>query len=205
MRLDFLPPRALTDGAVHHYCLRCHEDGVKWRTEDGRRHCVCGACGAVRDRALVLDPAVNWWTDENGEYWHETAGVFARDARGRFLFFDRTAFPFGLTIPAGHVERDEEPHLAAARELEEETGLAARGLAFLGRTPVPGDGCRRGADAHVWQVYHCEAGDGGEAAVRLGPEGVTAVWLTPEEALKRPLTLAVRTVLGTYRQALATF
>ncbi|MFF1463792.1 NUDIX hydrolase [Streptomyces sp. NPDC058330] len=153
----------------------------------------------------MLDPAVTWWTDEDGEYWHETAGVFVRDARGRFLFFDRTAFPFGLTIPAGHVERDETPHLAAARELEEETGLAARGLKFLARIPIPGDGCRRGADAHVWQTYHCEAGDGGEAAVRLGPEGVTAVWLTPAEALERPLTFAVRTVLVMQRQELATF
>ncbi|GGY04786.1 NUDIX hydrolase [Streptomyces djakartensis] len=205
MRLDFLPPRALTDGAVHHYCLQCHEDAVKWRTTDGRRHCVCGACGAVRDRALVLDPAVTWWTDEDGEYWHATAGVFVRDPRGRFLFFDRTAFPFGLTIPAGHVDRGEAPHLAAARELEEETGLAARPLRFVGRTPILGDGCRRGADAHVWQVYHCEAGDGGEAAVRLGPEGATAVWLTPAEALKRPLTLAVRKVLGTHMHELATF
>ncbi|WP_133917405.1 NUDIX hydrolase [Streptomyces sp. NBC_00582] len=205
MKLDFLPPQALTDGAVHHYCLRCHEDAVRWRTRDGRRHCVCGACGAVRDRALVLDPAVTWWTDEEGEYWHETAGVFVRDARGRFLFFDRTAFPFGLTIPAGHVERDEASSAAAARELAEETGLTARGLAFVGRIPVPGDGCRRGADAHVWDVYHGEVGDGGEAAVRLGPEGVAAVWLTAAEALERPLTLAVRAVLGTLGQELATF
>ncbi|MEV5885010.1 NUDIX hydrolase [Streptomyces sp. NPDC052020] len=205
MRLDFVPPRDLTDGAVHQYCLRCREDAVEWRTEGDRRHCVCGACGAVRDRALVLDPAVTWWTDEDGEYWHETAGVFVRDAHGRFLFFDRTAFPFGLTVPAGHVERDEAPHLAAARELEEETQLAPRGLTFVGRTPVPGDGCRRGADAHVWHVYRCEAGDGGEREVRLGPEGVTAVWLTPEEALQRPLTHAVQALLRTHSQEFANY
>ncbi|MHA5049694.1 NUDIX hydrolase [Streptomyces sp. SD15] len=198
MRLDFLPSGALTDGATHHYCLSCHSEAVEWRTAGGRRRCACRSCGTVGDRALVLDPAIRWWTDTGGEYWHETAGVFVRDARKRFLFFDRTAFPFGLTVPAGHVERHEAPDLAAARELQEETGITARRLELLDRTPIPGDGCRRGADAHLWHAYYCEADAEGVAELRLGPEGSSAAWLTLDEALRRPLTFAVRHLLDTY-------
>ncbi|MEV6026967.1 NUDIX hydrolase [Streptomyces sp. NPDC052036] len=199
MKLDFLPPGALQDGAVRHYCLRCRGASVQWRTTGARRHSVCLACGHVADRALVLDPAIRWWTDAEGEYWHETAGVFVRDVRGRLLFFDRTAFPFGLTIPAGHVERDEDPDEAAVRELLEETGIAGARLEHLARTPVPGDGCRRGADAHLWHVYRTADAVDADLAVELGPEGTSALWLTPDEALHHPLTYAVRHLLGQYR------
>ncbi|MEU6093645.1 NUDIX hydrolase [Streptomyces sp. NPDC047079] len=202
MNLDFLPPHALRDGAVHHYCLRCRSASVEWRTAGTRRHAVCLACGHVGDRALVLDPAVRWWTDTEGEYWHETAGVFVRDARGRLLFFDRTAFPFGLTIPAGHVECHEHADEAAVRELREETGITGERLEHLTRTPLPGDGCRRGADAHLWHVYRTADPVDTDLAVQLGPEGTSALWLTPDEALNRPVTYAVRRLLQQCRGAL---
>jgi 8-oxo-dGTP pyrophosphatase MutT (NUDIX family) len=202
MKLDFVPVHALGDGAVHQYCLRCHGEPVEWRTETGRRHCVCLACGHLGDRALVLDPAVRWWTDAEGEYWHETAGVFVEDVRGRLLFFDRTAYPFGLTIPAGHVEHGESPDEAAVRELREETGITGRRLAPLERTPVPGDGCRRGADAHLWHVYRTAHATEADLAVEIGPEGGTALWLTPDEALEHPVTYAVRRLLTVCRDAL---
>ncbi|MET9049207.1 NUDIX hydrolase [Streptomyces sp. NPDC002387] len=202
MKLDFVPPQALNDGAVHHYCLRCHGESVQWRTAAGRRQCACRSCGHVADRALVLDPEVRWWTDAEGEYWHETAGVFVRDVRGRVLLFDRTAFPFGLTIPAGHVECDEQPDDAAERELREETGIAGRPLEHLARIRVPGDGCRRGADAHLWHVYRTVAEVDADLVVELGPEGSSAVWLTPAEALERPVTYAVRRLLEDCRDAL---
>jgi 8-oxo-dGTP pyrophosphatase MutT (NUDIX family) len=202
VKLDFVPRHALSDGAVHHYCLRCHGDSVRWRTADGLRRSVCLACGHLADRALVLDPAVRWWTDTAGEYWHETAGVFVLDVRGRLLLFDRTAFPFGLTIPAGHVERGEDPGEAAARELREETGIAGRRLEHLTGIAVPGDGCRRGADAHLWHVYRTAGEVEADLTVELGPEGTTALWLTPDEALNRPVTHAVRRLLHACRDGL---
>ncbi|MEU8586953.1 NUDIX hydrolase [Streptomyces sp. NPDC048664] len=203
MRLDFVAHDALRDGRAHHYCLRCHREAVRWYTEGGRRLCECRACGACAERALVLDPAVRWWTDSAGEYWHETAGVFVRDTRGRLLLFDRTAHPFGLTIPAGHVECRENPDGAAARELREETGIAGERLERLMRVPVPGDGCRRGADAHLWHVFRTAAPVEADLPVELGPEGTTALWLTPDEAREHPLVPAVRRLLDACRDHLA--
>ncbi|MCW7943558.1 hypothetical protein AAW14_16300 [Streptomyces hygroscopicus] len=201
MKLDFVPSHALCDGAVHQYCLRCHGESVTWRTTGGRRQCVCLTCGHVADRALVLDPEVRWWTDAEGGYWHETAGVFVRDVRGRLLFFDRTAYPFGLTIPAGHVECREDPDGTAVRELLEETGIAGERLEYVDRIPVAGDGCRRGADAHLWHVYRTAGAVDEDLAVELGPEGTSALWLTPDEALEHPVTYAVRRLLDECRAA----
>ena len=65
--------------------------------------------------ALIIDPAVKWWTDSSRECWHEVAGVFIASPEGKFLFFERTKFPFGLTVPAGHVDRGEMPARTAAR------------------------------------------------------------------------------------------
>ncbi|WP_433271499.1 NUDIX hydrolase [Actinosynnema sp. CS-041913] len=193
MRIDFLPRHALEDGAPHQFCLHCHAESVEWFTEGGRKRCACAACGRVADRALVLDPAVSWWVEPDGEYWHETAGVFLRDPEGRFLFFQRTAYPFALTVPAGHVERGEEPAAAAARELFEETGVPPPVMRPLERLPIPGDGCRRGADAHVWHPFLAEFD--GRAPLRLNSEGESARWLGAREALSHDLTHAVRTLL----------
>ncbi len=49
--------------------------------------------------------------------------MFVRNPEGKFLFFERTIFPFAFTVPAGHVDAGEEPDIAALRELEEEVGL----------------------------------------------------------------------------------
>lgn len=191
MKLDFLPHRALDDDVRRTYCLRCHAESVEWFADSGRKRCRCGACGHVDDRAVVLDPAITWWLGPDGEYWHETAGVFVRDTRHRFLLFQRTAFPFALTTPAGHVDRGEEPTRAAARELYEETGIVSDELRLVQRLPIPGDRCRRGSDSHDWHVYLVTVPD--EVEVRISPEeGESPVWLSLDEARSRSLTFAVR-------------
>src|SRR5580765_8483247 len=91
------------DGKAHSYCLACQAEGPEPVQQQGRTYYACRACGAVQPRLLVIDPAVKWWTDGTGEYWHAAAGVFVREPAGAFLFFRRTKYPFGLTVPAGHV------------------------------------------------------------------------------------------------------
>lgn len=54
----------------------------------------------------------------------EGANVVAHDPDGRLLVVRPTILPGEWMLPGGRVERDEAPHHAAARETEEETGLA---------------------------------------------------------------------------------
>jgi 8-oxo-dGTP pyrophosphatase MutT (NUDIX family) len=182
-------------------CMACHSGPVEQTTVEGKRKVRCHACGKQNDRAVIVDPRIAWWADDAGEYWHETAGVFVRDTAMRFLFFERTAFPHGLTVPAGHVETAEDPDHAAARELREEVGLVAgRDLRFVVTVPIPGDSCRRGSDAHVWHVRLLTVPEHTE--ITVNEEGAGHSWLTLAEAMASDITYAVRRIIGQHTEEL---
>ena len=64
------------------------------------------------------------------------AAVLPVDADGRLIFvrqYRHTVKAMTLEIPAGILEKDEEPAMGAARELEEETGRIAGKLRFIFR------------------------------------------------------------------------
>lgn len=197
MKLTFTPPR---DGRSHTYCLRCQGEIDSRKPAAGTPH-RCPACGHGEDRALIIDPTVEWWTAEDDEYWHEVVGVFLGNGRGEYLFFERTRFPYGLTVPAGHRDRGESRRRGASRELREETGIAVSDLALLGTDEVVGDQCRRGADAHLWHSFIGRLPEGANVTVDSS-EGKAPVWLTPETALSRELTFATRYVLTRHIAAL---
>ncbi|MEX2971887.1 NUDIX hydrolase [Streptomyces sp. C184] len=205
MKIDFLRLRASTYGE---YCLYCHAETVTWIVVDGRKRCTCASCGREAERAIVVDPGICWWTDADGEYWHESAGVFVRDSQARFLFFQRTAFPYSLTVPAGHVERGEEPKCAAARELWEEVGIrVANGdLRLIADEYLKGDVCRRGSDAHRWHAYLLEVDEhresGAHSEVTVNEEGEAPVWLTLDQARSRQPTFAVERIIDRHRERL---
>ena len=178
MRLDF---DWSEDGRVHQYCYRCRAESVKRVLVGGLTFYDCGTCGQRCERSVVIDPTVTWWTDPSGEYWHESAGVFVADGTGRLLFFQRTLFPYVLTVPSGHVDVGESPAAAARRELREETALDPAAVEFVAVHDLLGDACRRGSDAHRWHAFTAAVSLTADS-VRLGDEGREAVWLTPAQA-----------------------
>lgn len=56
----------------------------------------------------------------------EGAHVLVRDEAGRILAVRTTYLGPGWMLPGGRIERSETPHVAAARETREETGLEVR-------------------------------------------------------------------------------
>lgn len=188
------------DGAYHRYCIACHSEAVRHTLLSGRSFYRCHACGAVSPRAIVVDPAITWWVDVRGEYWHESAGVFVRGPDSKFLFFRRTGFPFVLTVPSGHVDLAEPPAAAAAREAREEVGLETSHLIPLGVHNLVGDSCWRGSDAHRWHAYLCPSHHWpGPVAVE---EGEDARWLALEEACELDLAFPARYIIEQHAAAL---
>ncbi|MFD0686085.1 NUDIX domain-containing protein [Actinomadura fibrosa] len=193
MKLDVEVPG---DGRRHQYCWGCRAETVT--AVDGAAGFRCATCGEEYPRTLAVDPALTWWVDGTGEYWHATAGVFVRRADGRFLLFERVYFPLRWTVPAGHIDAGEDPRHAARRELGEEVGLLVdeADLVLVGVDEMPGDSCWRGSDAHRWHTYVVDVPAG--TTVQVLEEGRRPAWLTPSEALGRPLTVPVRALIERY-------
>lgn len=193
MKLTITTPQ---DNKVHTYCMRCQQESVSMFRASGKALYRCTACKHENPRALIIDPAVTWWTDKSGEYWHKVSGVFVRNGLGQFLFFERTKYPLGLTIPAGHGDVQESELITAKRELYEETGLSVprRALRRIGTDSVVGDQCRRGSDAHEWHSFMCQLPVGSKPKIDSS-EGVRPVWLTLEQAYRKNLTYVTRYVI----------
>lgn len=192
------------DGKYHQYCVHCHAETVERIYEGEKTYYFCDTCKERHDRSIVIDPAVVWWVADDGEYWHESGGVFVRNPEGKFLFFERLMFPFALTVPAGHVDAGEEGLAAARREIEEEVGIEASNLVEIANEDIIGDSCRRGSDAHRWHAYLLALAGPIEVEVKEKEEGNNPVWLSLDEALQKDLTYPVRYLIEEYRNDLIT-
>lgn len=182
------------DKKYHQYCFNCQAEKVSRVYEEGKTFYFCSTCKQKQERSIVIDPAIKWWVDKTGEYWHESSGVFIRNQEGKFLFFERTVFPFALTVPSGHVDSGEDAESAAFREVKEEIGLSIDKLVKISSEDIIGDSCRRGSDAHKWHAYLCIMKKNVE--IKVLEEGKKPVWLSLEDALKKDLIYPVRQVIS---------
>lgn len=199
MKLKFAPPR---DGNVHRYCFNCNQDTAREWVRDDENWFYCDLCTYASPRALVFDDSTKWWTAGDGELWHETAGIFVRDETNSFLFFQRSKFPFALTVPAGHVEIGEAAEKTARRELWEETNVRAS-VTPVATEELLHDQCRRGADAHRWHCFKAVVAEDQKAlAATDNTEGYDFVWLSLREAASRHITFATRYMIERYRAEL---
>ncbi|WP_280381690.1 NUDIX hydrolase [Nocardia wallacei] len=197
MKLDF---DWSDDGQYHQYCAHCYAETVERVYEDGKTYYFCGTCTMRHERSIVIDPAIKSWVASDGEYWHESVGVFVRNSVGKFLFFERTIFPFSLTVPSGHVDAGEEPDVAAIRELAEEVGISGAGMTAIATEDIVGDSCRRGADVHRWHAYLLVLDK--PLQIDVEEEGENPIWLSLDELREKDLTYPVEFIVDRYSHEL---
>ncbi|MBI2099076.1 NUDIX hydrolase [Candidatus Uhrbacteria bacterium] len=168
------------------YCLKCNSAKVERVFKDGKTYYFCKSCGATEERSLVIDNAVNWWIDEDKNYWHESTGAIILNEKGEWLVVMRATFPFAYALPAGHVDKGEDALIAVRRELMEEIGLELpkEDFKFVKEFHLPGDSCRRGSDHHLWHLYLVKINSEKEN-LRLNDEASSFRWLKPEEIKTR--------------------
>ncbi len=155
------------------YCWVCHEPGAE-RQGSAKASYLCATCGASSERVLIFDPNMRHYFDEQDRLVHESCGVFIVRGDGKLLMFQRTKFPFLLTIPAGHLEVGENPITCAAREMEEEVGIKSDTLTEVFAGVIENEPCVGGADIHRWHAYGCKVE--GSAQVKLDSEGESWGW-----------------------------
>ena len=196
MKIKFSLPK---DNKRHRYCLNCFSEEVIDIVLKGKKFYRCDSCHQIHDRLIDIDPVLKWWVDEKtGEYHHESVGIIVIRPDKKILFFERTIFPYGQTIPAGHLEANENPEKAVLRELKEETGLSLSKVNLFKEEDVSGDPCRRGADFHFWHLYLVKLNTSFTPKIQK-EEGQKPIWLDLNQALKRKLTPPVRYFLEKYK------
>ena len=113
---------------------------------------------------------------------YSVGAVIERD--GTYLLLERAQFPPGFAGAAGHVDVDEEPDDALAREVVEETGLRVISQNLLFSEVAPDNPCGYGVTTHTWWVYAVEVT--GEPDVDAH-EAKSWGWFTPEAIATLPL------------------
>lgn len=200
MKITFPLP---TDQQTHRYCINCHTDGIRLKKVAGLIKWECPTCDTISDRYIHIGSTSEdgkWWVGDDNELWHESAGVFVRNPDGKYLFFERIAYPLGYTVPAGHVDNGEEGQAAAVRELGEEVGIVSKNLTHIVSPEIAGDKCVGGADAHKWHVYREDLAGLLDAKVLEEEEGKHPVWMTLDEAATKELPFVIRYILDNFAE-----
>lgn len=189
-------PHSISLDKEGQYCIRCFSRPVERVIKNNLTYYKCIACGKISERSLVIDNRIMWWVDKERTYWHESVGVFVWNNEETALFFERTIYPFALTIPAGHLDKSEYPEKAAKRELQEETGIVVDTIKLFSEEDIIGDECRRGSDHHRWHLYTARVGEMDE--IKINEEGMKPIWATLEEVKRKELIYPVKYFIEKY-------
>lgn len=115
-----------------------------------------------------------------------SVGVMIHDGDGRWLLFERAAFPVGIAPCAGHVFDEHRDYRdAACAEVEEELGLTVKRLYSAGVGGWRPNRCRREpgprGTGHMWNVYTAEV----SGELRPSPRETRGVHWLDEQDMQR--------------------
>src|SRR3989344_4311756 len=82
----------------------------------------------------------------------KNVGAIIKNEKREYLVEYRLKHPFGLALPAGHLEDGEDPEVCLKRELLEETGLKVISCREVLHDTFPSE-CAKGHNGHEWWVY----------------------------------------------------
>ena len=178
MKVDF----SITPDTYAEYCPNCKKADLTFTKNEGSF--LCSGCHEVLSRLLIIDPGLRWWLDESKIYWHESVGILLLNESAQILFYELTKFPFGLTVPAGHVDKGEVPVDAIIREAREEVGVDIDKPDVCVSTKIHGDSCRRGSDDHQWTLFIASISKTQRNSIVIDShEGKKPMWLSFNEAV----------------------
>ncbi len=126
-------------------------------------------------------PKMKLGKSKDGREMHYSAGVIV-ECNGKYLMLDRKNPPPGFACPAGHVDENEEPKVAAIREVYEETGIKLENVEFICEEEIPWNYCKSDIGVHYWYLYRASVLS--ENFVLEEEEEKSLAWYTVDEIKK---------------------
>lgn len=164
-------------------CIECGDEDVEVTDKEGQEEYRCSN-GHVNQR-MIKNEGLEYYR-EDGEVIHRSVGALIVND-GEVLLLKRRKYPYKYSIPAGHLEEDEDPDRAVAREVVEETGIEEDFKAFeqLFKGKID-DPCRRGCDVHDWNLYVLRLDERPDTASNEEAEHLE--WVEKSEIASKELT-----------------
>lgn len=175
------------------YCLTCRSKDVEEIVEGNRLFYYCSQCNKKYGRALIVDGRIKILHTSRGIKHIDAAAIIIW--KNKMLFLERRGYPFGLMIPAGHLEYNETLEEALHREVYEEVGLKVKNATLLAQIEQPISYCRYGSDIEEWAVFLVEA-ENGEPVI-ANNESESMQWIPLNKIPVRQLTPHTRYALAT--------
>lgn len=116
---------------------------------------------------------------KDGRVMHFSVGALI-EHDGKYLLIDRAVPPLRFAGVAGHVDQDETPLQAVAREVKEEVGLAITNPQLLFEEELDWNWCSKGVTSHYWYLFRCPI-SGNAEILRSKGETKSAGWYSKEE------------------------
>jgi len=164
-------------------CIQCGNEKVEIIEENGEEKYRCSK-GHTNQR-MIKNKGLEYYR-ENGEIIHRSVGALITN-NGKVLLLKRRKYPYKYSIPAGHLEKNEDPDKAVMREVMEETGIESDFEAFKqvfkGKIDDP---CRRGCDIHDWNLYRLELDKRPDTS--SNEEAERLEWVEKSEVAEKELT-----------------
>jgi len=163
-------------------CINCHSPNLTEIVENDLVRYICKNCGNKASRYFDKGNLKTIKT-KNG-LKHQVVKAVIKNPKGQILFIERRTYPFGISIPAGHIEKNETPRQALKREVFEETGLRVKHANLILKTLNMKNSCRAGVDLHDWYAYECTV----EGTPIENYEISSLCWTNTEKGLANPRT-----------------
>ena len=171
-------------------CLQCSSKRIQETvTAENNVMYSCPDCGYNGGRLFLDDGlAVLDHTSDGKPRHYSVAAVIIKGPN--ILLQNRRYFPYALSVPAGHLDKGENPQHCVIREVKEETNLKVDSLKKLFEKEIIG-GCRRGVDLHHFHVFKCEC----SGTLIKDEESLDLIWTPIKELKKDKLTHATGIIL----------
>lgn len=174
------------------YCFQCKSPKVQEIVEGTHVLYQCPGCGHKGGRAFIIDNKIRTIKTSRGIKHIAVAALIIEN--DHLLVVDRRTYPFGLELPAGHVEYDETLEEALRREVYEEVGIKVTGATLLAQLEHPISYCRYGSDVEEWSIFLIEGRKG--ETIASNSEVESSSWIPLKHLHRYNLTEPTRVVLG---------